>query len=114
MGTSDVDGLPFVMRGNLVTATFADWKRAIDVLSEFSVVTESRATSKDAMVGIQQIIVYSREARRKLGLYPRDPMPEDAVVEVRFTYDSEWGMVREVLWKFNELGREAECSPSGG
>jgi hypothetical protein len=96
------------MEGNRVTATFADWKIMMDLLCETAISIESRSVAKDAMVAVQKIITYCKEARQKLGLYPRDLMPFQTKVTVQFYYDAEWPIVRETIYLYHTALHEQE------
>lgn len=99
---------PFQMNGSEAKATFDHWRELTVALCEISILSPVRSESKDAMVGIQKIIIACREERSRLHLYPRDALPLDAVVNIRFYYESEWTTIREAIWAYNEKWKRGE------
>lgn len=88
--------LPFDLSGvRTATATFENWQKALDVLSDTAIHIEGRVNAKDAMICMQQIIINCRESRK----YQRDAIPPDQVITVRF--GDEWSTAFSVLSEMN-------------
>lgn len=92
-----MENLPFNLnKVRSATATFADWQKALEILSDIAINVSGRITAKDAMVCMQQIIINCRQSRK----YQRDTIPPDQVITVRF--GGEWGVAYQVLSEINQ------------
>jgi hypothetical protein len=96
METITMTNLPFDLgQVRSATATFENWQKALEILSDAAIHIEGRVMAKDTMICIQQIIIYCRQSRK----YQRDAIPSDKEITVRF--GGEWETAFKILSEIN-------------